>query len=56
MRLVREGEFPRNETVLINLTGNDLEIEATQGRVQWLVRSGDDWVVEGSRQVESPEC
>ena len=43
-RRVREGTIPRDDTVLINLTGRDRKPATDRGTVKWLERSGDTWV------------
>jgi threonine synthase len=49
IRLVRRGEFPRNDTVLVNLTGSDRAPAASPVKVHWLRRAGADW------EPEDPE-
>jgi threonine synthase len=43
IRLVRRGEFPREDTVLINLTGSDRQPSAASTRIHWLKGSGSSW-------------
>jgi threonine synthase len=46
IKQVRAGNFPLDETVLINLTGADRPDSPQPGNVQWLARDGDNWVAE----------
>lgn len=43
VRLVRSGDFPRNDTVLINLTGRDRRPARAPSKVHWLRLAGDGW-------------
>lgn len=43
VKLVREGKFPTNETVLVNLTGGDRPPSAVD-EVRWLKRDQDEWI------------
>ncbi len=49
VRLVRRGEFPRDDTVLVNLTGSDRLRGNEAGPVHWLRTAGDGW------EPEDPE-
>jgi hypothetical protein len=42
---VRNGSFPRKETVLVNLTGGDRPVRRPH-RACWLRREGTGWVEE----------
>jgi len=46
IRLLRRGEFPREDTVLVNITGRDRESCAMPQEVHWLKRSAQGWVPE----------
>ena len=46
VKLARANEFPHHETTLINITGCDRENAKVPGRIQWLIRLGDEWVPE----------
>lgn len=43
IRLVRNGEFPRNDTVMVNLTGSDRQPAPAATRIHWLRASGEGW-------------
>ena len=43
IHLVRRGEFPREDTVLINLTGSDRQPSTALTRIHWLKGSGSSW-------------
>jgi threonine synthase len=43
VRLVRQGQFPSNDTVLINLTGSDRSPAATATCAHWLKRGESGW-------------
>jgi len=43
IKQVRQHGFPRNDTVMINLTGADRNINAIPDNVAWLRREGCDW-------------
>jgi threonine synthase len=43
IHLVQRGEFPRNDTVLINLTGSDRQPSAAPSHVHWLKASPEGW-------------
>lgn len=43
IHLVRRGEFPRKDTVLINLTGSDRQPSAAPTRIHWLKGAGSEW-------------
>jgi threonine synthase len=43
IRLVRQGEFPTDDTVLINLTGSDRGPTAAPARTHWLKRGDAGW-------------
>ncbi len=49
IKLARSGEFPLDDTVMVNLTGSDREADPDQPQHQdlrWLVKSGDGWISE----------
>lgn len=49
IKLARAGEFPLDDTVMINLTGSDRPLDPDQHRHQdlrWLVKAGDGWAAE----------
>ena len=46
VKLVRSGNFPTKETVLVNLTGGDRESAPPVGNPIWLRRDGADWLPE----------
>jgi threonine synthase len=43
IQLVRRGKFPREDTVLVNLTGSDRPLRARRGPVHWLKAAGSGW-------------
>jgi threonine synthase len=43
IRLLRRGEFPRKDTVLINLTGSDRQVPSEPTRTHWLKSSESGW-------------
>lgn len=43
IRLVRRGDFPRRDTVLINLTGSDRRPAGPPAKVHWLRLVGEEW-------------
>jgi threonine synthase len=43
IRLVRRGEFPRNDTVMVNLTGSDRPPCPRPSKIHWLRASGEGW-------------
>lgn len=47
IKKVRNGSFPRTETVLVNLTGGDRPRTPPAPSVRWLRREGTGWVEEG---------
>ncbi len=47
IKKVRNGTFPRNETVMVNLTGGDRPRTPPAASVRWLRRDGSRWVEEG---------
>lgn len=47
IKQVRNDRFPRQETVLVNLTGGDRPRTAPGRSVHWLRRAGDQWAAEG---------
>ena len=49
IRLVRRGEFPRNDTVMVNLTGSDRAVVPAATRIHWLRAAGSGW------EPENPE-
>jgi len=46
IKKVRNGTFPRSETVLVNLTGGDRPRTPPAASVRWLHRDGSRWVEE----------
>jgi threonine synthase len=49
IKLARAGDFPLDDTVLINLSGSDRPTDPDQHQHQdlrWLVKSGDGWTAE----------
>jgi threonine synthase len=48
VRLVRRGEFPTKDTVLINLTGSDRQPVTQPTRTHWLKRCESGWEPEDS--------
>jgi len=42
-KLVHKGSFPREETVLVNLTGGDRPRTGDLPKAHWLQRNGQDW-------------
>jgi len=49
IKRVRSDDFPKHETVLINLSGSDRDVDPAVDRrddVHWLARSGHGWVPE----------
>ena len=46
IKLVRNKTFPRNDTVLVNLTGRDRTPAPISPRIQWMRQQGKDWVPE----------
>ena len=46
VRQVRQGTFPRNETVLVNLTGSDRHPSPSRRKVHWLKASSEGWTPE----------
>ena len=47
IKWVRQGDFPGQETVMINLTGRDREAQELSPQALWYVRRNGDWVREG---------
>ena len=43
IRLVRNGEFPRRDTVMVNLTGSDRRPSAAPAKIHWLRAAGEEW-------------
>ena len=46
---VKEGSFPKDQTILVNLTGGDRAADENQSRhqdIRWLVESPDGWTPE----------
>jgi threonine synthase len=43
IKLVRNAGFPRNETVLVNLTGGDRPRTEPARSMRWLRRGPDGW-------------
>lgn len=48
IKLVRDGSFPRNDTVLVNLTGGDRDGTATNSHAHRLIQAGNLWIPQGS--------
>ncbi len=48
VKLVRSGNFPSKETVLVNLTGGDRDPSPPGGKPIWLRREGVDWLHESA--------
>ena len=46
IRQVQSGKFPREDTVLVNLTGGDRPRARAAESVRWLRREGDGWIEE----------
>jgi threonine synthase len=46
IKLVRQGDFPRGDTVLINISGRDREPCTVQRKAHWLRPSAKGWVPE----------
>jgi threonine synthase len=46
IKQVRSGAFPKQETVLVNLTGGDREDAPHPGHVRWMRRGAGGWVEE----------
>ncbi|MFM9917758.1 MAG: pyridoxal-phosphate dependent enzyme [Rhizobacter sp.] len=40
------GAFPKDETILVNLTGSDRQDVATSPNIRWMRRHADDWLEE----------
>lgn len=49
IRLVRNGELPRKDTVMVNLTGSDRQPTPAPTKIHWLRAAGDGW------EPEDPE-
>ncbi len=49
VRLVRRGDFPRDDTVLVNLTGSDRQPSPAPIKIHWLRAAGGEW------EPEDPE-
>jgi threonine synthase len=49
IRKAKSGAFPREDTVLVNLTGGDRPRTPAAKSVRWLRREGDGWIEEGAR-------
>jgi threonine synthase len=43
IRLVRRGEFPRGDTVMVNLTGSDRQSSPAPTKIHWLRAAGSEW-------------
>jgi hypothetical protein len=43
IRLVRRGDFPRNDTVMVNLAGSDRPAAPPSIKIHWLRAAGTDW-------------
>jgi threonine synthase len=48
IKQVRGGDFPRSDTVLVNLTGGDRPRTKAAVSVRWLRRESDAWIEEDS--------
>jgi threonine synthase len=46
IKQVRRQAFPRQETVLVNMTGGDRPNPPAPSHVKWMRRDGEEWVVE----------
>ena len=44
IKQVRRQAFPRQETVLVNMTGGDRQNPRTPSHVKWMRRDGEEWV------------
>jgi threonine synthase len=51
IRLVRRGEFPRRDTVLVNLTGGDRRPSPAPVKTHWLRAAGGEWEPEDPEDV-----
>ena len=49
IRLVRRGDFPKGDTVVVNLTGSDRKPAPAATRIHWLRAAGGEW------EPEDPE-
>jgi threonine synthase len=49
IRLVRNGDFPLKDTVMVNLTGSDRQPSVAPTKIHWLRAVGDEW------EPEDPE-
>ena len=56
LQLVRKDQFPKDETVLVNLTGGDRprDPSAPASRPYWLQRSGPGWSPENPSDPRTP--
>lgn len=54
--LVRCRQFPRHETVVVNLTGSDRPPSTSHRRVHWLQRSPEGWIPEDSGDEVARAC
>jgi len=48
IQLVRNGDFPSNDTVLVNLTGSDRTPEPISPRIRWYRKIDNEWVPEAN--------
>jgi threonine synthase len=53
LKLVRKDQFPKNDTVLVNLTGGDRP-RAAASKPYWLQRSGTGWAPEDLSDPRTP--
>jgi hypothetical protein len=51
IKQVRSGDFPRTDTVLVNLTGADRPRTPPAESVRWLRRDAGGWIQEGHGTV-----
>jgi hypothetical protein len=43
VRLVRRGDFPRSDTVMVNLTGSDRQPSPAPAKIHWLRAADGEW-------------
>jgi len=51
IKLRREDSFPRNDVVLVNLTGADRSEIEQSSRIEWLERSSAGWITQAPEQL-----